>query len=418
MSSFNISRFISTGSRPKHTFKKVASNSINYIDDMNGEENSTKKVGEKVNENDITIINSEQKHEGSIFVLGQIISQNELALAQSNTKYDIFDEFLELDMRGKSVNKAKNDLKIKKKRGVAAENNTVSVNNKNGNNKRGIENDNVDFVRKEITRRALKDKSNKKNDGMNQKNEVFVRSTLVSEKIQDNEVSQKNKNREEKRVDFKIYDDNVEHDNSELVINSVTEPDELQEQDYLNDTYISEDWRNMKPIMTSTPVKVIDNSHILPSHHIDKESSTTSLEEIGNILLSDDDAENKKSLKNSNTSDSQNKTEKQSVRSLELKGDQNIQENLDYDPSPDPLTLPMRPGDQRLPPPPKGGYQIIKKILNRPITPTSEEKKADLSRGPPWRNRLARSAVNRKDPGSNPGGGDKIVDCVRRLNAT
>jgi hypothetical protein len=25
---------------------------------------------------------------------------------------------------------------------------------------------------------------------------------------------------------------------------------------------------------------------------------------------------------------------------------------------------------------------------------------------PPWRNRLARSAVNRKDPGSNPGGGE------------
>ncbi|CAG8571186.1 15787_t:CDS:2, partial [Dentiscutata heterogama] len=299
-----------------------------------------------------TIQSSEQKHEGSTFILGQIISQNELALAQSNTKYDVFDEFLELGIKSKS-------------RGDDADNNTIVASDKNSK-KREAKNDNV--VRKETTRRALKDKSNKKNNATNQIKEVVIRSNLVSEKNRDKDLLQKNKGleKDEKRVDFKIYDDN-----SELIVSSATEPGELQEHDYLNDTHISEDWRDMKPIMTSTPVKVTNDSQ----YHTNNVSSA-SLEEIGNILPSDDDTEDKEdkeALKSPpRTADSQKEVEKQSVGSLESKGDQNRQENLDYDPSPDPLTLPIRPEDQRLPPPPKGGYQIIKRILDRPLTPTSE----------------------------------------------
>ncbi|CAG8716045.1 4087_t:CDS:2 [Gigaspora rosea] len=330
MSSFNISRFTSTSSRPKYTFKKVTSSKINFIDE--NEENRTKTVGDNVERvdsfNDIVdmIQNSEQKHEGSTFILGQIISQNELALAQSNTKYDIFDEFLELGIRNRSVNKSKNDGKIKKRRGVGADNNNTIVASDKNSKKQEVENDDV--------------------------------------KNRDKDVLQKNKDleKDEKRVDFKIYDDT-----NELIVNSATDPGELQEQDYLNDTHISEDWRDMNPIMTSTPVKVTIDSQ----YHTNNVSST-SLEEIGNILPSDDDAEDKESLKNPQTVDSRKKVEKQSIGSLESKGDQNRQENLDYDLSPDPLTLLMRLEDQRLPPPPKRGYQIIKKILDRPLTPTSE----------------------------------------------
>ncbi|CAG8453439.1 4428_t:CDS:2 [Cetraspora pellucida] len=319
MSSFNISRFTSMGSRPKYTFKKVTSSKISFLDanDEVNEENSAKAVEDKVDRvdffNDVanTVPSSEEKQEGSAFILGQIISQNELALAQSNTKYDIFDEFLELGI-SKSVNKTKDEVKIKKRRGV-----NVDATNENNNNakKRGVEND--DVVRKEITRRALKDKSNKKNDGTNKTNEVVVRSALISEKNRDKDVL---------RVDFKIHEDN-----SELIVNPAVEP--------------GEDWRDMKPIMTSTPVKTDEDSQPHTNN-----ASSASLEEIGNILPSDDDAE-----------DSQKQVE-QPTRSHESEGDL----------SPDPLTLPMRPEDRRLPPPPKGGYQIIKRILDKPLTPTSE----------------------------------------------
>ncbi|RIB17077.1 hypothetical protein C2G38_1461524 [Gigaspora rosea] len=339
MSSFNISRFTSTSSRPKYTFKKVTSSKINFIDE--NEENRTKTVGDNVERdsfNDIVdmIQNSEQKHE-------------------------------ELGIRNRSVNKSKNDGKIKKRRGVGADNNNTIVASDKNSKKQEVEND--DVVRKETTRRALKDKSNKKDDATNQIKEnqikeVVIRSAFVSEKNRDKDVLQKNKDleKDEKRVDFKIYDDT-----NELIVNSATDPGELQEQDYLNDTHISEDWRDMNPIMTSTPVKVTIDSQ----YHTNNVSST-SLEEIGNILPSDDDAEDKESLKNPQTVDSRKKVEKQSIGSLESKGDQNRQENLDYDLSPDPLTLLMRLEDQRLPPPPKRGYQIIKKILDRPLTPTSE----------------------------------------------
>ncbi|CAG8820211.1 20285_t:CDS:2 [Gigaspora margarita] len=323
MSSFNISRFTSMSSRPKYTFKKVTSSKINFIDE--NEEDRTKAVGDNVERDSFndTVDMIEQKYEGSTFILGQIISQNELALAQSNTKYDIFDEFLELGIRNKSVNKIKNDGKIKKRRGVGVDNNNTIVASDKNSKKQEIENDDVK-----------------------------------------NRVLQKNKDleKDEKRVDFKIYDDI-----SELIINSATEPGELQEQDYLNDTHISEDWRDMNPIMTSTPVKVTIDSQ----YHTNNVSST-SLEEIGNILPSDDDEEDKESLKIPQTVDFRKKIEKQLIGSLESKGDQNKQENLVYDLSPDPLTLPMRLEDQKLPPPPKRGYQIIKKILDRPLTPTSE----------------------------------------------
>ncbi|CAG8656508.1 13605_t:CDS:2 [Dentiscutata erythropus] len=341
MSSFNISRFTSMGSRPKYTFKKGTSSKKN-LPDAN-EENSAKAVGNDVerdsfNDTVDTIQSSEQKHEGSTFILGQIISQNELALAQSNTKYDIFDEFLELGIKSKSVSKTKNDVKIKKKRGVDADNdNTIVASDKNSKKREA----------KETTRRALKDKSNKKDNGTNQIKEVVIRSNLVTEKNLDKDVLQKNKGleKDEKRVDFKIYDDN-----SELIVSSATEPvwDIPISLDNIASNHFH--WRDMKPIMTSTPVKVTDDSQ----YHTDNVSSA-SLEEIGNILPSDDDAEDKEALKSPpQTADSQKEVEKQSVESLESKGDQNRQENLDYDSSPDPLTLPMRPEDQRLPPPPKG----------------------------------------------------------------
>ncbi|CAG8553612.1 2415_t:CDS:2 [Cetraspora pellucida] len=304
----------------------ITGSRISFLDanDEVNEENSEKAVEDKVDRAN-TVPSSEEKQEGSAFILGQIISQNELALAQSNTKYDIFDEFLELGI-SKPVNKTKDEVKIKKRRGGVSVD-TTNENNKNAK-KRGVEND--DVVRKETTRRALKDKSNKKNDGTNKKNEVIVRSALVSEKNRDKDVL---------RVDFKIHEDN-----SELVVNPAVEPGELQEQDYLNETLIS-DWRDMKPIMTSTPVKTDEDSQPHTNN-----ASSASLEEIGNILPSDDDAE-----------DSQKQVE-QPTRSHESEGDL----------SPDPLTLPMRPEDQRLPPPPKGGYQIIKRILDKPLTPTSE----------------------------------------------
>ncbi|CAG8725769.1 18005_t:CDS:2, partial [Racocetra fulgida] len=157
------------------------------------EENSARVVEDKVKK--------EKKQEGSTFILGQIISQNELALAQSNTKYDIFDEFLELGI-SKSTNKANNE----KRRGVGVDvNDTTTKNNKN-DKKRGIEND--DVVRKETTtRRALKDKSNKKNDGTNKKNEIVVRTALVSEKNRDKDVL---------RVGFKIHEDNSEIEPGEV----------------------------------------------------------------------------------------------------------------------------------------------------------------------------------------------------------
>ncbi|CAG8496056.1 6662_t:CDS:2 [Acaulospora colombiana] len=265
--------------------------------------------------------NNQDSDEGSKVILGLIVSQNELASAAStseNMKYDIFDEFLEYGVKDKSqfygnfkrnrnsgkkdnnngsniiVNKRTNNVfnEKKTKRSLNQDENVKRIrthtydtdrSHSKGEKIRKEVLKDVEEIRKEITKRALTDKSNKKSrDPSNLHHEVVeVDSAFVTG---NNELEFVKRSMEsEQRVGFRVFRDfeseshNTGNDGDKPKGDKDLSPD-VEIEDDISDL---EDWHNMKPLMTSTPT---DEKHEFPQKYVPVDSDTSFDKEITGII--------------------------------------------------------------------------------------------------------------------------------------
>ncbi|CAG8636739.1 7831_t:CDS:2 [Acaulospora morrowiae] len=354
-------------------------------------------------------LTDQDNDEGSNVILGQIVSQNELASAAStseNMKYDIFDEFLEYGVKDKSKfygnlkrnNGKRNNSKkgcgniiIKRKsndpssgqkkkkysrdedentkrssndtyddisstKDISATKDSTDYNGKrlvNDGARLGGEEirkeilKDVEEIRREIRKRALADKSNKRSreDPSIQFHEVVeVNSAFAPDKQ-----STKGKEEVKKRVSFQIFQDthgegeNAVSDNDDIgggeivMVSKVDKPASEKDLSFDNGAEGNigelEDWHDMRPLMTSTPTDEKNTTATFPPQY--------TLEDFDGAVSSDENILPITALRGQEMEtvdvpailEEKEETTRKKQRAIR-------------DSSPDPLTTPWQPNDK------------------------------------------------------------------------
>ncbi|RHZ69869.1 hypothetical protein Glove_277g48 [Diversispora epigaea] len=435
--SLNFPRFFpkSTYSKSKFDYTKNKKKINNNNFPLTPHTSDTNNIN-RANQNQGESSQSSQEEEGSQLIsIGHIISQNELASVtlSQNMKYDIFDEFLEYGVKDKSqfynsLNKKKNnnnndnnDKSNKKKniKLIRTRNNknnfdvkkhqqeNEKVNDRRDNERKRSPNfegeepiiKDAEEMRKEIKKRALVDKSNKKpriaNLSMQKRESLGIRFELAPsthEKNHKYEIverqglesieSIKRKEKYEKQAEvkkndnFKVFQDdfrtgnNAIHNDSRgsdiMDIMDISHLEisklQLQEEEFdIEEENINidlKDWHDMKPFMTSTPTDDYDtnvqtrqfSSEFI--HYIPDDEEYISEGNVSGCILptifkgcEDNEKEKDEAKNEEEVKDVDDIVQKDSKRKKIAKDDNNIQEKETIQKNethPDPLTIPWQ----------------------------------------------------------------------------